>query len=415
MTKEHLEAGRSVVKTLVKAGHTAYFNGGWVRDFLLKIPSDDIDIATTASPDEVQRLFDKTIPVGVAFGVVIVVIHNHHFEVATFRKDRAYIDGRRPIGIDPATPIEDAKRRDFTINGMYYDPLEEQLHDYVDGRIDLEKGIIRAIGDPDERFAEDRLRMMRAVRYAARFHFIIEDETLKAIANHASELLNAVAIERIWQEFEKMTRYPHFDTALISMHRLGLLQAIFPILSNLPLEDLEKRVMHLSRFSTEAPTIASLFELFPSSSIEQKIALCQRFKVSNRVKDFAAFHHNLEKLNVQPGQMGKYLDDFSWAKLYAHPDFDISFKVLASRLKNEDCQILMQETNQRKARLAHSISRMRSNAPILRAAHLIAAGIKPGEVMGKLLELGEKLAVNDNLNSPDQILEKLKSTDIWPM
>ena len=163
----------SIVKKLQDAGYLAYFAGGWVRDFILKKPSDDIDIATSASVDEVQRLFPKTIPVGVAFGIVIVVQDNHQFEVATFRKDRGYVDGRRPVGIDPASPEEDAQRRDFTINGMFYDPIQDKIFDYVDGMKDLKKGIIRAIGDPNARFLEDRLRMMRAVRYSTRFDFPI--------------------------------------------------------------------------------------------------------------------------------------------------------------------------------------------------------------------------------------------------
>src|SRR5690348_7960761 len=121
-----------VVKRLANAGHIAYFAGGWVRDFLMKQPSDDIDIATSASIDQTCSLFPKTIPVGVAFGIVIVVEEGHQFEVATFRKDRGYIDGRRPTGIDPATPKEDAQRRDFTINGMFFDPLEEKIYDFVE-------------------------------------------------------------------------------------------------------------------------------------------------------------------------------------------------------------------------------------------------------------------------------------------
>src|SRR5580692_5664748 len=115
-------AATEVVKKLVDAGFTTYFAGGWVRDFLMQHPSDDIDIATSASVEEVQALFPKTIPVGVAFGIVIVVQDGFQFEVATFRKDRGYVDGRRPSGIDPAAPEEDAIRRDFTINGMFYDP-----------------------------------------------------------------------------------------------------------------------------------------------------------------------------------------------------------------------------------------------------------------------------------------------------
>lgn len=169
-----LQFATSVVQRLVDAGFTAYFAGGWVRDFLMQRPSDDIDIATSATVDEVQALFPKTVPVGVAFGILLVIEGGHPFEVATFRKDRGYTDGRRPTGIDPATPEEDAKRRDFTINGMFYDPLKKQLFDYVGGQQDIKNKLIRAIGNPHDRFLEDRLRMMRAVRYATRFDFPIE-------------------------------------------------------------------------------------------------------------------------------------------------------------------------------------------------------------------------------------------------
>src|SRR3984885_11348242 len=183
----------AVVKKLSEAGHIAYFAGGWVRDFLMQHPSDDIDIATSATVEEVQSLFSKTIPVGSAFGIIIVVEGTHQFEVATFRKEFGYFDGRRPTRVERATPEEDALRRDFTINGMFWDPLEKKLYDYVGGQEDLHQGLIRAIGNPHERFYEDRLRMMRAVRYATRFHFPIEAKTYEAIRDHAHALLPSVA------------------------------------------------------------------------------------------------------------------------------------------------------------------------------------------------------------------------------
>src|SRR5215469_3788554 len=145
---------KQIVQTLAKAGFTTYFAGGWVRDYLMNHPSDDIDIATKAPVDVIQRLFPKTIPVGLAFGIVIVVVEGHQFEVATFRKEKGYVDGRRPTHIESASPKEDALRRDFTINGLFWDPLTETLYDYVEGQKDLVSGIIRAIGDPHARFLE---------------------------------------------------------------------------------------------------------------------------------------------------------------------------------------------------------------------------------------------------------------------
>jgi len=202
-----LQIAIKIVEKLQNSGHIAYFSGGWIRDFLLKVPSDDIDIATSASVEEVRDLFSKTIPVGIAFGIIIVVEEGHTFEVATFRKEKEYTDGRRPTHIEPASPEEDSLRRDFTINGMFFDPIQDKLLDFVEGQKDLEKGVIRAIGDPHQRFLEDRLRMIRAVRYSNRFNFPIDCDTTQAILSHAASLFPSVAIERVWQEFQKMAKF----------------------------------------------------------------------------------------------------------------------------------------------------------------------------------------------------------------
>nr|NGX45091.1 CCA-adding enzyme [Chlamydiota bacterium] len=274
-----LSAATSVVKRLQQAGHIAYFAGGWVRDYLMEHPSDDIDIATSATTEEVEALFKKTVPVGVAFGIIIVLQEGHQFEVATFRKDRGYVDGRRPSGIDPATPEEDAVRRDFTINGMFYDPITEALYDFVGGAEDIQRGVIRAIGDPDARFGEDRLRMMRAVRYSTRFNFPIEEATEKAIRAHAFELLPSVAMERVWQEFKKMSRFAHFDTGLITLHDLGLLATIFPDLKKTSLAEIARRVQHIESFPKGAPTFGELLELFPDYALEEILDLSEYLKL----------------------------------------------------------------------------------------------------------------------------------------
>ena len=167
----------AIVRKLVAAGYTAYFAGGWVRDYLMGHPSEDIDLATDAPPEKIIDLFPKTLLVGVAFGVVVVIVDGHQFEVATFRRDIDYADGRKPSKIELSTAEEDAFRRDFTINGMFYDPLTNQILDYVGGQEDLKKKIIRAIGNPHKRIQEDRLRMIRAVRLSCRFDFQIEEKT----------------------------------------------------------------------------------------------------------------------------------------------------------------------------------------------------------------------------------------------
>ncbi len=157
---------RDVVARLRESGHIAYFAGGCVRDMVRDRIPKDFDIATDARPEVVQQLFSRTHAVGVHFGVILVLENNFQFEVATFRSDDAYIDGRHPSAVHFSSPEEDAKRRDFTINGMFYDPVAEKVIDFIGGCADIAAKLVRAIGDPAQRFAEDRLRMLRAVRLA---------------------------------------------------------------------------------------------------------------------------------------------------------------------------------------------------------------------------------------------------------
>jgi poly(A) polymerase len=181
-----------IVARLREQGHVAYFAGGCVRDLLRGVTPKDIDIATDARPEKVQKLFPRTYAVGAHFGVIVVLQDGLQFEVATFRSDGAYVDGRRPESVTFATAEEDAARRDFTINGMFFDPVPEQVIDFVDGRADLESRLVRAIGDPAQRFAEDRLRMLRAVRFATTLGFDIDPATWSALVNRAPAIGRSV-------------------------------------------------------------------------------------------------------------------------------------------------------------------------------------------------------------------------------
>ena len=196
-------AARSIATRLRDAGYTAYLAGGCVRDRLLGCEPKDFDVASDAPVVVVQRLFPKTIPVGVQFGVVIVVQDGEAVEVATFRADDVYLDGRHPTAVRFSSPQEDARRRDITINGMFLDPVSDTLIDYVGGQADLRLGIIRAIGDPAARISEDRLRMLRAVRFAARFGFTIEPVTFAAIQDAAPSIVD-IAWERIGEEVARI-------------------------------------------------------------------------------------------------------------------------------------------------------------------------------------------------------------------
>ncbi len=403
----------TVVKTLHSAGHLAYFAGGWVRDMLLNVSSDDIDIATSASVEEVQALFPKTIPVGVAFGIVIVVVEGHQFEVATFRKDRGYVDGRRPSGIEPAVPIEDAKRRDFTINGMFFDPLTETLHDYIGGQEDLKLGIIRAIGDPHERFLEDRLRMMRAVRYSTRFNFPIEENTSKAILAHASSLLPAVAMERVWQEFKKMSQFAHFDKGLISLHQLNLLQTIFPALQHVSIDEIKTRLAPLRFYPPNPPTIAELLELFPGYALQDLLNLCDTLKLSKQEREYVAYLHHVKGILEMPESWQQELELSEWARLYAHPHAATTLEIVLARFAEQQRIHLFSEHTQRKLKLSPFIERIFENTPVVRAEDLIAQGIKPGVKLGKLLKEAERIACNLGSENCSEVITALKNSPLW--
>lgn len=217
-----------IVEVLRGAGHQAYFAGGCVRDRLLGRPVRDIDIATSARPDQVETLFDRTIPVGRAFGVVQVVTGGAAFDVATFRVDLGYSDGRRPDAVTFSTPRQDAQRRDFTINGLFYDPIDEEVLDFVDGRRDLRRKVVRTIGPPADRFAEDDLRMMRAVRFASVLGFRLDPDTERAIRAHASRIIR-ISPERVGQEFTRiLVESPRAGEAVRLLDRCGLLAPILP-------------------------------------------------------------------------------------------------------------------------------------------------------------------------------------------
>ena len=208
-------------------GHLAYFAGGCVRDIVRGETPKDFDIVTDATPEMVQRLFSRTYAVGAHFGVILVVENGFQFEVATFRSDDAYVDGRHPSAVHFSSPEEDAKRRDFTINGMFYDPVAEKVIDFVGGRADIEAKLVRAIGDPAQRFAEDRLRMLRAVRFATVLDYKIDNQTWAALAANAVSI-NQISAERIREELVRIFLSPNRTRGWDLLESSGLMRAILP-------------------------------------------------------------------------------------------------------------------------------------------------------------------------------------------
>jgi poly(A) polymerase len=224
---------RDIVARLQQAGHTAYFAGGCVRDQLLGLKAKDYDVATSARPEQVQRLFPRVTDVtGRSFGVVRILHGEESVEVATFRQDGPYLDGRHPESVRFATAEEDAQRRDFTVNGLFFDPVANRLIDYVQGEADLHARIIRAIGAPAERFAEDQLRLLRAIRFATRLMFTIEPQTWEAIRAGASSI-RTISAERIRDELNKIFSAAKPERGLDLLDSSGLLAEVLPDVAGL--------------------------------------------------------------------------------------------------------------------------------------------------------------------------------------
>jgi len=216
-----------IISRLRTAGYDAYLVGGCVRDFLQGVKPVDYDIVTSARPEEVCSLFSRTVPVGASFGVVLVVEDDHAYEVATFRTEGAYEDGRRPTQVNFTTIEDDVLRRDFTVNALLLDTATGTVVDYVDGRKDLKNRRIRTIGDPEKRFSEDYLRMLRAVRLSANLNFSIDSNALDAIRNHASAI-HRISGERIRDELTKMLTHGGSRRGFEILAETGLLKEILP-------------------------------------------------------------------------------------------------------------------------------------------------------------------------------------------
>ncbi len=398
---EHPQA-RFIVDRLAKEGFIAYYAGGWVRDFLLQRESDDIDIATDAPPETIQKLFPHTVPIGIAFGIILVIVDGHQYEVATFRQDLDYEDGRRPTGVAFSTAEQDAHRRDFTINGMFFDPIKEEVLDFVGGKADLKAKLIRAIGDPHKRIQEDRLRMIRAARLACRFHFTIDSDTEKAIRAHAKELFPAVAIERIWQELTKGLAFNTLAPMLEQLHNFGLLEAIFPALRNTSAEELKKRLHPLQHFPKEAPLIAHLLELFPHFSLNEALQLTEYLKLSRTDRQFVIFLFDVKEKNKNASTTLS-----EWAHIYANPLSSLCLKLIASHLENKEKESFLHHHASRIDQLKKAIERIQTKRPLISAQDLIQLGIAPGPQMGNLLKKAEDISINENIQDKETLLKRI--------
>lgn len=406
-----------VVERLRDGGHTAFWAGGCVRDRLLARKPKDYDVATSAPPEEVRALFGRrrTVEVGAAFGVIIV--HGPReagpVEVATFRTDATYSDGRHPDSVRFSTPEEDAQRRDFTINGLFFDPVEDKVIDYVGGQADLEQGIIRAIGNPEQRIAEDKLRMLRGIRFATTFGFALDEETAKAIEKHANEV-TIVSAERIADEMRKILRNDARARGVRLLNETGLLGVLIPESQQIagPPHQAWQQTLDLLDRLVDPPfglALAALVRQMSNtdSSNSEKIsfdaqiiasAICKRWKLSKEETALAGWLLANETTIRQA-------DQWRWPpiqRLLVHADSPTLMQLAEGVAEVE----LSEETGLRfcRERLLWSPDRL-NPTPLLNGDDLIKAGLKAGRQFGPILTQIRDAQLEGRLTSSEEAMQ----------
>jgi tRNA nucleotidyltransferase/poly(A) polymerase len=403
-----------VVSRLRAAGHEALWAGGCVRDELLgRIPAD-YDVATAAKPDDVRRVFGqrRTLAVGAAFGVITVLGPKGagQIEVATFRTDAAYTDGRHPAGVTFSTAPEDAQRRDFTINGLFFDPLTGEVHDYVGGRADLAAGVVRAIGVPAMRFGEDHLRMLRAVRFAAAFGFALDGETQAAI-ERMTHLVTTVSPERIAAELRAMVSRPGRRRALELLAETGLAKEVLPEIAPGAAGDSAAqawgeaaRIIDALDEPSLASALAALYEPLGAAPLRQA---ANRLRLSNREVKLAGWLQEAVAMFSEPNEPNE--PDAAgrpWSEVQpwlAHEDAFLLADLLRARA---DCGRGSVATA---AWVTAQIARPREELdppPLVTGADLLAAGVAAGPAMGATLARLRALQLDGVIATREQALAR---------
>lgn len=386
-----------IVRRLRDAGHQALWAGGCVRDQLLGLEPHDYDVATDARPDRVQELFRRTIAVGVSFGVVEVLGPKPlRVQVATFRSDGRYDDGRRPVAVTFSSPEEDAQRRDFTINGLFFDPMAGRVIDYVGGEADLRAGVIRAIGDPAQRFTEDKLRLIRAMRFAARFGFTIEPATAAAIRKMADQI-TAVSAERIADELRKMLVDPRRAAAAALLDDLGLLTAIMPELAADPAKP-RLSIAVLGRLGIDITFPLGLAALAGNLSVTSASESAERLRLSNAETDRliwlignrAALHDAAE------------LPLHRFKPLLAHPGILELLALMKADRREADAAYC--------EKCLHDWPRDRIDPPpLITGDDLRALGLSPGPRFKTLLDAVRAAQLDETIHTRDEALNLVRA------
>lgn len=373
------ELALEVLQKLRAAGFEALWAGGCVRDQLLGLEPKDYDVATTATPDEIRNLFGhrRTLPIGASFGVITVLGRRQQgqIDVATFRTDESYSDGRRPDSVRFTTAEHDAQRRDFTINGLFYDPVAGEVVDYVGGRADLERKLIRAIGDPRMRLSDDKLRMLRAVRFAATYGFTIEPATLAAIQEMAREV-TVVSAERIGAEIRRMLLDPNRAVALELLRKARLLPQVLPEVHQLDAAawNDSRRVLTNLQKPTLAMALAAL--LLHAADGKAASALGRRLRYTNREIDRTAWL--LDHLPI-----ARDAPEIDWPRLQRVLVHDGAQELVA--LYSAICRADDAALAYIRQRLAWPQEKL-NPPPLLDGSDLIQSGLTPSPEFARILE-----------------------------
>ncbi len=426
------EKALAIIKRLRDEKHQAFLAGGCVRDDLLGRAAKDYDIATDAQPGEVQRIFPQTIPLGTQFGVVLVVLEGESFAVTTFRFDGPYLDGRHPSHVRFGSMEEDIRRRDFTINGMLYDTYENRVIDLVGGAEDLRRGVVRAIGDPRRRFEEDRLRMVRAVRFAAGLGFTIEENTLRAIQGEAPSIIQ-VAWERIGEETTRVLTEGGARRGFELLDTTGLLGALIPEV--VALKGVEQSPEYhpegnvfthtmglLGHLTAPAETLAYgclfhdiakppcferrgdkiTFYNHTEKGAEMAVEILKRLKRSRTVWERVAF---LVKNHLRYTQAPKMR--LSTLKRFLREDA-IEELLELCRIDALSANGDLQYYNFCRQKLAELNEEEIHPSPLLRGKDLIAMGFSPGPIFREILKQIEEGQLNGEILSRDQAMDWIR-------
>jgi len=428
------KAARKVIARLRENGHIAYFAGGCVRDMVRGITPKDYDIVTDARPEAVQTLFARTFAVGAHFGVIIVLEDSFQFEVATFRSDEAYIDGRHPSAVHFSSPEEDAKRRDFTINGMFYDPVAEQVIDLVGGQADITAKLVRAIGEPAKRFAEDRLRMLRAVRFATALDYQIDNQTWEALVANATSI-NQISAERIRDELMRIFLSPNRVRGWDLLDSSGLMPVILPELEAM------KGVLQPEQFHPEGDVFVHtrlMLQLLPE---EVSVPLVLAVLFHDVAKPVTATVDKTGRIRFnEHDRIGAQMTEAIMRRLrFSGAEIDATIEMVRQHMVFKDApnmrvaklkRFMARPTFEDELELhrvdCESSHRILDNyefllrkreefanepiipPPLVRGDDLIALGLKPGPKFGEILEAVETRQLEGTLRTRDEALEWVK-------